>query len=59
MSRALITAILLASTALSACASMAPAYEKPALPVAQATLRRAWPGFGFDCHCRIHYLRGS
>ena len=38
MSRALITAILLASTALSACASMAPAYEKPALPIAQA-----WP----------------
>ena len=38
MSRPLIVAILLASTALSACASMAPAYEKPALPIAQA-----WP----------------
>lgn len=38
MSRPLIAILLMASTALSACASMAPAYEKPALPVASA-----WP----------------
>lgn len=38
MNRRLIAALLMASTALTACASMAPAYEKPALPVAQA-----WP----------------
>ena len=38
MNRALIAAILMASTALSACASMAPAYETPTLPVAQS-----WP----------------
>lgn len=38
MNRPLIAALLMASTALTACASMAPAYEKPALPVAQA-----WP----------------
>ncbi|WGM38546.1 efflux transporter outer membrane subunit [Caulobacter sp. NIBR1757] len=38
MNRALVAAILMASTALSACASMAPAYETPVLPVAQS-----WP----------------
>ncbi len=38
MNRRLISALLMASTALTACASMAPAYEKPALPVAQV-----WP----------------
>ncbi|RYF94364.1 MAG: efflux transporter outer membrane subunit [Caulobacteraceae bacterium] len=37
MTRPLIAAILLASTALSAC-TLAPAYEKPVLPIAQA-----WP----------------
>lgn len=38
MNRALIAAILMASTALSACASMAPDYERAALPIASS-----WP----------------
>eukprot|EP01030_Chromulinospumella_sphaerica_P034934 gene34934-biopygen27025 len=38
MSRPLIAALLMASTALAACTTLAPAYEKPALPIAQA-----WP----------------
>ncbi|MDB5469088.1 MAG: efflux system, outer rane lipoprotein NodT family [Caulobacter sp.] len=38
MTRPLIALVLMASTALGACTTMAPAYEKPALPIA-----RAWP----------------